>query len=186
VKKKYADPRRSEIIADPGDMTVEDLIAEERMVVTISHQGYIKRTDTNLYRKQKRGGKGTHRRRDQGRGLGRTPLHRHHARLHHVLHEQGKAYWLKVWELPQPVAAPPRDVPSSTCSKTWRRTRRSNPSSRSTNSTTTSSTCLRARKQGPGAARTRCRSTRIRMKKGIKAINIAEDDNLVAVKLTDG
>src|SRR5690606_20518548 len=58
MRKRFADARRSEMIAHEGEMTIEDLLAEERMVITITHAGYIKRTDTALYRKQKRGGKG--------------------------------------------------------------------------------------------------------------------------------
>lgn len=101
TKKRFANPRRSEIVADPGDMTVEDLIAEERMVITISHQGYIKRTDTNLYRKQKRGGKGL---------IGAETKdedwveHLFIGTTHDYIMfftNRGKAYWKKVWELPQ-------------------------------------------------------------------------------------
>ena len=58
VKAKYNDERRTEIVEDSGDLSIEDLIAEENMVITISHSGYIKRTPTNLYRRQRRGGKG--------------------------------------------------------------------------------------------------------------------------------
>jgi DNA gyrase subunit A len=56
--KKYGDERRSEITSDEGEFTVEDLIAEEKMVVTISHSGYIKRTSVSAYKRQRRGGKG--------------------------------------------------------------------------------------------------------------------------------
>ncbi len=101
TKKKFNNPRRSEIIDDPGEMTVEDLIADERMVITISHLGYIKRTDTNLYRKQRRGGKGL---------IGAETKeedwveHLFVGTTHNYLMfftNKGKAYWLKVWELPQ-------------------------------------------------------------------------------------
>lgn len=101
TKKRFATPRRSEIINDPGEMTVEDLIAEERMVVTISHQGYIKRTETSLYRKQKRGGKGL---------IGAETKdedwveHLFVGTTHDYIMfftNRGQAYWLKVWELPQ-------------------------------------------------------------------------------------
>jgi len=57
-KTKYADKRRTEIVADEGEILDEDLIQEEEMVVTISHAGYIKRTSPKDYRAQKRGGKG--------------------------------------------------------------------------------------------------------------------------------
>ncbi len=58
VRDKYADPRRSEIMDETAELSVEDLITEEDMVVTISSEGYIKRNATSLYRAQRRGGKG--------------------------------------------------------------------------------------------------------------------------------
>ncbi len=58
VRDKYADPRRSEIIDETAELSVEDLITEEDMVVTISNEGYIKRNAITLYRAQRRGGKG--------------------------------------------------------------------------------------------------------------------------------
>jgi len=101
TKKRFGDPRRTEIIDDPGDMSVEDLIADERMVVTISHQGYIKRTDTNLYRKQKRGGKGLigaeMKDEDWAEHLFVCTTHEYIM----FFTNKGKAYWKKVWELPQ-------------------------------------------------------------------------------------
>jgi DNA gyrase subunit A len=101
LKRKFGDARRSEMIADAGEMTIEDLIAEERMVITISHQGYIKRTDTALYRKQRRGGKGV---------VGAETKdedwveHLFVGTTHDYLMfftNRGQAYWLKVYELPQ-------------------------------------------------------------------------------------
>ncbi|NCP08757.1 MAG: DNA gyrase subunit A [Deltaproteobacteria bacterium CG_4_10_14_3_um_filter_51_14] len=58
VKNAYGDPRRTEIIPEEGEVVLEDLIAEEDMVVTVSHEGYIKRNPASLYRAQRRGGKG--------------------------------------------------------------------------------------------------------------------------------
>ena len=58
IAEKYGDARRSEIISDDGEFTIEDLIAEEDMVVTVSHSGYIKRTSVTTYRRQRRGGRG--------------------------------------------------------------------------------------------------------------------------------
>jgi len=58
VVQKYGDERRTEILEDSADLDLEDLIAEEDMVVTISHEGYIKRNPSSLYRAQRRGGKG--------------------------------------------------------------------------------------------------------------------------------
>jgi DNA gyrase subunit A len=58
IRQKYADKRRTEIVATEADITDEDLIQEEEMIVTISHAGYIKRTSPSSYRAQKRGGRG--------------------------------------------------------------------------------------------------------------------------------
>ena len=58
VAEQFGDERRTEIVADQGEFTVEDLIAEEDMVITISHSGYIKRIPVSTYRKQRRGGRG--------------------------------------------------------------------------------------------------------------------------------
>jgi DNA gyrase subunit A len=58
IKEKYGDERRTDIVADEGEINIEDLIANEACIVTISHQGYIKRTATTAYRSQRRGGKG--------------------------------------------------------------------------------------------------------------------------------
>ncbi|MBI1291507.1 DNA gyrase subunit A [bacterium] len=101
AKRRFTTPRRSEIINDPGEMTIEDLIADERMVITITHGGYIKRTDTNLYRKQKRGGKGTigaeTKEEDWVEHLFVGTTHNYMM----FFTNRGMAYWLKVWELPQ-------------------------------------------------------------------------------------
>jgi DNA gyrase subunit A len=101
IRKKYADPRRTEITADEGDFDVEDLIAEESMVITVSHRGYIKRTPTNAYTRQHRGGQGRR---------GSIPRdedfveHVFTATTHQyilVLTQRGRCYWLKVHEIPQ-------------------------------------------------------------------------------------
>jgi DNA gyrase subunit A len=101
IRKRFADARRSEILDNPGDISIEDLIAEQRMVITITHAGYIKRTDTALYRKQRRGGKGI---------VGAETKdedwveHLFIGTTHDYLMfftNFGKAYWLKVYELPQ-------------------------------------------------------------------------------------
>jgi DNA gyrase subunit A (EC 5.99.1.3) len=60
INKKFMDPRRSQITIDESKMEIEDLIAEEDVVITVTHNGYIKRLPLNTYRSQKRGGKGVH------------------------------------------------------------------------------------------------------------------------------
>jgi DNA gyrase subunit A len=101
IKEKYGDARRTEIIEDQGDIGIEDLIAEEDMVVTISHKGYIKRNPISLYRAQRRGGKGL---------TGVVPQEEDFVELLFVAssHDyllfftnKGRLYWKKVHELPE-------------------------------------------------------------------------------------
>ncbi len=99
--KKFGDDRRTEIVADQGDFTVEDLIAEEDMVITISRTGYIKRIPVTTYRRQRRGGRGLN-------GMGTKEddwvEHLFVASTHdYVLFftADGRVYWLKVYDIPQ-------------------------------------------------------------------------------------
>jgi DNA gyrase subunit A len=101
VVDQFGDDRRTEILSDQGEFTVEDLIAEEDMVITISHTGYIKRIPITTYKRQRRG----------GRGLNGADLkaddwveHLFIASTHdYVLFftDTGQLYWLKVHEIPQ-------------------------------------------------------------------------------------
>jgi DNA gyrase subunit A len=98
---KFGDERRTEITSDQGDFTIEDLIAEEDMVVTVSHSGYIKRTSITTYRRQRRGGKGL-----TGQELRDEDfVERMYIGSTHdyilVFTNDGRCYWLKVYEIPQ-------------------------------------------------------------------------------------
>jgi len=101
VVEKFGDDRRTEITSDQGDFTIEDLIAEEDMVVTVSHSGYIKRTSVTTYRRQRRGGKGL-----TGQELREEDfIERLYVGSTHdyimVFTNDGRCYWLKVYEIPQ-------------------------------------------------------------------------------------
>ena len=101
VAQKYGDDRRTEILADQGDFSVEDLIAEEDMVITISHTGYIKRIPVSTYKRQRRGGRGM-----AGMGTKEDDWVEHLfiASTHDYLMfftDKGQVYWLKVHEIPQ-------------------------------------------------------------------------------------
>jgi DNA gyrase subunit A len=97
----YGDERRTEIVSDEGEFSIEDLIANEEMVVTISHAGYIKRTNISTYRKQRRGGVGT-----KGTELRTDDFVEHLfvAQTHDyllVFTQDGRCFWLKVHEIPE-------------------------------------------------------------------------------------
>ena len=90
IRGSYADERRTEIVPGEDDIDLEDMIAEEDMVIAISNGGYIKRLPVSTYREQRRGGKGLARGATQGRGLHRAPLRRLDARLPPLLHQRGQ------------------------------------------------------------------------------------------------
>ncbi|PYR34774.1 MAG: DNA gyrase subunit A [Acidobacteria bacterium] len=101
VKTRYADARRTEIIeGESGDLSVEDLIAEEDMAITVSNTGYIKRTAISTYRNQRRGGKGRigMRTRDED-FVNHLFVASTHAYIM-IFSDRGRAYWLKVHEIP--------------------------------------------------------------------------------------
>lgn len=101
VKRKFGDERKSEIMYMADEMSIEDLIEKEDVVITVSHLGYIKRTSNAEYRAQRRGGRGA-----MG---GRTREadfieHLFVASTHHTLMfftEKGRCFWLKVYEIPE-------------------------------------------------------------------------------------
>ncbi|MFH1045549.1 MAG: DNA gyrase subunit A, partial [Candidatus Omnitrophota bacterium] len=101
LKKKYADERRTDIVGDVEELEIDDLIADEDVVVTISHGGYIKRLPVSAYRKQKRGGKGA-----TGAELKEEDFSEHLFVASTkdyllVFTDKGQVYWVKVYEIPQ-------------------------------------------------------------------------------------
>jgi len=101
AKEKYGDERRTEIIPFSGDLSVEDMIAEEDMVLTITHNGYIKRLGTNQWKTQKRGGRGVKAAQTKEDDFAE---HLFVASTHDMMlffTNKGKCYWLKVHQIPQ-------------------------------------------------------------------------------------
>jgi DNA gyrase subunit A len=101
VRAKYGDNRRTEIIeAESGELSIEDLIAEEDMAITVTNTGYIKRTAISTYRNQRRGGKGRigMRTRDED-FVSHLFVASTHAYIM-IFSDRGRAYWLKVHEIP--------------------------------------------------------------------------------------
>lgn len=100
IKKKYSNPRRSEITGDLTDIEDEDLIADEPMVVTITNTGYIKRISTEEYRVQKRGGKGLKGMETREEDYVTNLFTASTKTMLLVLTDKGKIYWCKVHRLP--------------------------------------------------------------------------------------
>ncbi|MCF7826876.1 MAG: DNA gyrase subunit A [Candidatus Marinimicrobia bacterium] len=101
VQERYGDPRRTEIVFDAKDFTIEDMIAEEEMVITITHNGFIKRYPVSGYRRQNRGGRGSAgaKARDED-----FIEHLFTASTHDYIlffTDRGKCHWLRVHEIPQ-------------------------------------------------------------------------------------
>jgi DNA gyrase subunit A len=99
VKEKYGEERRTEIIKDFTTLSIEDMIAEEEMVLTITHNGYIKRTSLSTYRSQRRGGRGV-----QGASSRDEDFVEHLfvANTHSYIlffTDKGKCYWVKVYDI---------------------------------------------------------------------------------------
>jgi DNA gyrase subunit A len=101
VKQKFGDARKTEITYMDNEISIEDLIEEEDVVVTISHLGYIKRTSATEFRQQKRGGRGS-----RGSATRNEDFIEHLfvASTHHTLlffTEKGRCFWIKVYEIPE-------------------------------------------------------------------------------------
>ena len=101
IKEKYGDERRTEITFEDGEINIEDFIADEQVVITISHAGYVKRTPATEYRTQTRGGRGA-----RGSKTKEEDFIEHMfiASNHNYLlffTEQGKCHWMRVYQLPE-------------------------------------------------------------------------------------
>ncbi|MGE0554653.1 MAG: DNA gyrase subunit A [Gemmatimonadales bacterium] len=182
VAETFGDARRTEIIPDQSEFSVEDLIAEEDMVITISHTGYIKRTPVSTYRRQRRGGRGL---------TGATTKeddwieHLFIASTHDYVmffSNKGQVYWLKVHEIPQGGRAT-RGKPIIQCIAV-------RPDEHITalvpvREFTDDRWLMFATRQGTVKKSVLSDYANPRSN-GIIAINIAEDDELIDVQLTDG
>jgi DNA gyrase subunit A len=101
IKEKYGDARKTEIVYSGDDIRMEDMIADENVIITISHMGYIKRTTLDEYKSQRRGGRGS-----RGSSTRDEDFieHMFMASTHNYLllfTEQGRCFWLKVYEIPE-------------------------------------------------------------------------------------
>jgi DNA gyrase subunit A len=182
LKEKYADERRTEIIRDYKEFSLEDIIAEEDVVVTISHQGFIKRFPVSGYRRQSRGGKGV-----TGAGTKEDDFIEHMfiASTHHYIMfftDKGKCYWLKVHEIPEGGRAargrsvvnllekdPAENINAFVTVKEFK----------------DDAYLIMATEKGTVKKTVLSAYGNVR-KGGINAINLVPGDNLIAVKMTDG
>ncbi|MFQ5549706.1 MAG: DNA gyrase subunit A [Gemmatimonadales bacterium] len=182
VANTYGDDRRTEIVADAEHLSIEDLIAEENMVITVSHTGYIKRIPVTTYRQQRRGGRGL-----AGMGTKEEDWVEHLfvASTHdYVLFftQNGQVYWLKVYDIPQGGRAA-RGKPVVNLIKVRAGERitgfvavREFSDDRYLMFATRNGTVKRTRLSAYGNPRSN----------GINAINISKDDELIEVQITDG
>src|SRR3989449_750599 len=178
----FGDERRTEIVADQGEFSIEDLIAEEDMVITVSHAGYIKRLPVSAYRRQRRGGRGVisaHTKEDD------WVEHLFIASTHDYVMfftQQGQCYWLKVHEIPQAArAARGKPIISCVAMKPDERLASLVP----VREFSEDQYLLFATKNGV-VKKTRLSEFGNPRSVGIRAINIEKGDELIDVQVTDG
>ena len=105
VRDRYGDARRTQIVDESAELQLEDLIADEQVAVTVSHQGYLKRTPISIYRQQRRGGTGrTGMKTREEDFVSQLIVNSTHAYLL-CFTNTGRVYWLKVYEIPDVGAA---------------------------------------------------------------------------------
>ena len=187
IKEKYGDARRSQIEYSGGDVSIEDLIADENVVITISHAGYIKRTSLSEYKTQNRGGVGqkSAATRDQD-FLEHLFVATNHNYLMYFT-QKGKCYWMRVYEIPEGSKAskgraiqnliniePDDKVKAFICSKDLKNS-----------DYIKSHYVIMATKKGQVKKTSLEQYSRQRIN-GVNAITIKEDDELMGAKLTNG
>ena len=183
VKKEFGDARRTEITDESTEITLEDLIADEQVAVTVSHSGYLKRTPISTYRQQRRGGTGRTgmktREEDFVEYLFLASTHSYLL----IFTNTGRVYWLKVYEIPDVGAAGKGKhignlvalQPGETV-KTLLEVRDLEEEGRYVFFTTRNGT----------VKKTPVKDFSNVMSRGIIAIGIEKEDELVAARLTDG
>jgi DNA gyrase subunit A len=178
----FGDERRTEIVADQGDFSIEDLIAEEDMVITVSHAGYIKRLPVSAYRRQRRGGRGVISAQTKDDDW---VEHLFIASTHDYVMfftRTGQCYWLKVHEIPQAArAARGKPVVSCIAVKPDERIAALVP----VREFSADQYLLFATKNGV-VKKTRLSEFGNPRAVGIRAINIEPGDELIDVQVTDG
>ena len=187
VKEKYGDERRSRIIANASDFRIEDTIADENVVITISHMGYIKRTALSEYRVQNRGGKGM-----KGSEVRDEDFLEHLfvATNHNYLllfTEKGKCFWMRAFEVPEGTkASKGRAIQNLISIEPDDKVRAYiNVKNLKDEEYTTNNYIILATQKGTIKKTTLAAYARPRVN-GINAITIHEGDQLLEAKLTNG
>ncbi|MCH7527876.1 MAG: DNA gyrase subunit A, partial [Planctomycetes bacterium] len=181
LKEKHGDARRTQISEDVGEFTLEELIPDEQVIVTVTHQGYIKRTDIDGYRKQGRGGRGV-RGGDAKEGdfleyLFAVNTHDHLL----IFTDRGRVYWLRVFGIPGMArTARGRSLANLVKMLPNESHRAILPVKQFEESFVLFATVRGIVKKTPVAAYSRPRPS------GIIAISLDPDDTLINVELTDG
>ena len=182
IKKNYGDERRTEIVYNAEEFSVEDMIAEEQVVITISHSGFIKRFPVSGYRRQTRGGRGS---------TGATTKeddfieHMFIASTHDYMMlftNRGRCYWLKVFEIPEGGRATRGKSIANLISKEPEETLASYVSVRDFEE---SLYVMMVTEQGM-IKKTALREFSNPRRTGIAAVTLGKDDRLIDVRLIDG
>lgn len=182
ISRKYSDKRRTEIVRDHSEFRVEDLIADEEVIVTITHRGNIKRTPVSNYRRQNKGGRGL-----SGAGTNDDDFVEHvfQASTHHFLlffTDKGRCYKIKVYDLPEGSRnAKGRSIANVIAKQNDEVINTYLPVKEFTND----SYIVLCTEQGTIKKMdiTNFENTRVN---GIIAINLHEDDKLITARVTDG
>ena len=183
VRKEYGDERRTQIVDETAELQLEDLIADEQVAVTVSHSGYLKRTPISTYRQQRRGGTGRLGMKTREEDfVTQLIVDSTHAYLL-CFTNKGRVYWLKVYEIPDVGAAGKGKSIASLLSLQPGETVRNILPVR--NLEEEGKFIFFATRKGT-VKKTELKDFSNVMARGIIAIGIDDDDELVAVRVTDG
>jgi DNA gyrase subunit A len=183
VRKEYGDERRTQIVDETAELQLEDLIADEQVAVTVSHSGYLKRTPISTYRQQRRGGTGRLGMKTREEDfVSQLIVDSTHAYLL-CFTNKGRVYWLKVYEVPDVGAAGKGKSIASLLSLQPGETVRNILPVR--NLEEEGKYIFFATRNGT-VKKTPLKDFSNVMARGIIAIGIDEDDELVGVRITDG
>ncbi|TCK72480.1 DNA gyrase subunit A [Acidipila rosea] len=183
VRKDYGDERRTQILDETAELQLEDLIADEQVAVTVSHSGYLKRTPISIYRQQRRGGTGRLGMKTREEDfVQQLIVDSTHAYLL-CFTNKGRVYWLKVYEVPDVGAAGKGKSMASLLNLQPGETVRNILPVR--NLTEEGKFLFFATRNGT-VKKTPLKDFSNVMARGIIAIGIDDDDELIGVRLTDG